>query len=161
MGFWSKSTGGLWLDEGIRLKETVVDFNTRYSWEMSTIGHPLSDLANLVVPWTITAFSTERRNSQKEFHPDAHTPGLPTRAQCITWYKENAGWDPAPEMAWSTAFAMWRDSIIFQGIASRYAVRQASSEEAKKVGEEMIPAADICWQLVQRAKEGASSRPSL
>jgi hypothetical protein len=56
---------------------------------------------------------------------------------------------------------MWRDSIIFQGIASRYAVRQASSEEAKKVGEEMVPAAEICWQLIQRAKEGTKLRSSL
>lgn len=120
---------------------------------MSTIGHPLSDLSNLIVPWTITAFSTERRNSHKAFHPSAHTPGLPTRDQCIQWYREVAGWDPAPELAWSTAFAMWRDSIIFQGIASRYAVRQASSEQAKKVGEEIVPAAEICWELVGRAKE--------
>jgi ABC-type metal ion transport system substrate-binding protein len=48
---------------------------------------------------------------------------------------------------------MWRDSVIFQGIAARYAVRQASSEQAKKVGEEMKPVADICWKLVEQAKE--------
>jgi hypothetical protein len=56
---------------------------------------------------------------------------------------------------------MFRDSIIFQGIASRYAVRQASSEEAKKVGEEMGPAAEICWELVRRAREGTKSRANL
>ncbi|KAF2737739.1 phosphotransferase enzyme family domain protein [Polyplosphaeria fusca] len=121
-------------------------------WEMSTIGHPLSDLSNLIVPWTITAFSLQRRNSHPAFHPTAHTPGLPSRDQCIAWYREVAGWDPVPEIAWGTAFAMWRDSVIFQGIASRYAVRQASSEEAKKVGEEMGPAAEICWELVGRAR---------
>ncbi|KAF2653499.1 APH-domain-containing protein [Lophiostoma macrostomum CBS 122681] len=130
-------------------------------WEMSTIGHPLSDLSNLIVPWTITAFSMERRNSHKAFAPNADTPGLTTREQCVTWYKEVAGWDPAPELSWSTAFAMWRDSIIFQGIASRYAVRQASSEQAKKVGEEMVPAAEICWELVQRAKSDRKVRASL
>jgi hypothetical protein len=72
-----------------------------------------------------------------------------------------AGWDPAPELGWSTAFAMWRDSIIFQGIASRYAVRQASSSEAKKVGEEMGPAAEICWELVRRVKEGGGPKAKL
>lgn len=51
---------------------------------------------------------------------------------------------------------MWRDSIIFQGIKSRYAVRQASSQEAKKVGDEMVPTAEICWELVSRAKSGSS-----
>jgi aminoglycoside phosphotransferase (APT) family kinase protein len=131
------------------------------SWEMSTIGHPLSDLSNLVVPWTITSFSTERRNSHSAFATGAQTPGLPTRDQAITWYAEVAGWDPSVDLAWGTAFAMFRDSIIFQGIASRYAVRQASSEEAMKVGQEMGPAAEICWELVRRAKEGGKSRASL
>jgi aminoglycoside phosphotransferase (APT) family kinase protein len=152
------------------------------SWEMSTIGHPLSDLSNLIVPWTISAFSLERRNSHPAFAPPASpsaisspnfpslapsssstqlAPGLPTRDECIQWYKEVAGWDPAPELGWSTAFAMWRDSIIFQGIASRYAVRQASSLEAKKVGMEMGPAAEICWELVRRAKEGNLNRAKL
>ncbi|KAF2790602.1 APH-domain-containing protein [Melanomma pulvis-pyrius CBS 109.77] len=129
-------------------------------WEMSTIGHPLSDLSNLIVPWTISAFSLERRNSHPSFtrfpHPSHLAPGLPTSTQCISWYREVAGWDPAPELGWSTAFAMWRDSIIFQGIASRYAVRQASSLEAKKVGEEMVPAAEICWELVRRVREGGA-----
>ncbi|KAF2440102.1 kinase-like protein [Karstenula rhodostoma CBS 690.94] len=120
-------------------------------WEMSTIGHPLSDLSNLIVPWTITAFSTERRNSCPAFSPTVTTPGLPSRDKIIDWYAEVAGWDPAPDIAWGTAFAMFRDSIIFQGIASRYAVRQASSLEAKKVGEEMRPCAEICWELVRRA----------
>jgi hypothetical protein len=56
---------------------------------------------------------------------------------------------------------MFRDSIIFQGIASRYAVRQASSEQAKKVGEEMVPAAEICWELIRRAKESGKEKARL
>ena len=56
---------------------------------------------------------------------------------------------------------MWRDSIIFQGIASRYAVRQASSQEAKKVGLEMQPAAEICWELVRRVREDGVDRAKL
>jgi aminoglycoside phosphotransferase (APT) family kinase protein len=120
---------------------------------MSTIGHPLSDLSNLLVPFTITAFSLSRRNSHPAFAPNANTPGLPSRNQCVSWYREVAGWDPEPELPWSTAFAMWRDSIIFQGIASRYAVRQASSEQARQVGEEMGPAAGIAWSLVERARD--------
>lgn len=128
---------------------------------MSTIGHPLSDLSNLVVPWTITAFSTERRNSCPAFAPSASTPGLPSREQVVQWYAEVAGWDPGAELAWGTAFAMFRDSIVFQGIAGRYAVRQASSLEAKKVGEEMGPCSEICWGLVNRAREAGKVKPNL
>lgn len=128
---------------------------------MSTIGHPLSDLSNLIVPWTMTSFSTERRNSHPAFAPGARTHGLPTREEVISWYTEVAGWDPSAELAWGTSFAMFRDSIIFQGIASRYAVRQASSAEAKKVGQEMLPASEICWELIRRAKEQAKMRSNL
>ncbi|KAF2006266.1 phosphotransferase enzyme family domain protein [Amniculicola lignicola CBS 123094] len=130
-------------------------------WEMSTIGHPLSDLSNLIQPYTYTPFSLERRNAHPAFAESAYTPGLPSRDQCIIWYREVAGWDPAPELPWSTAFAAFRDSIIFQGIASRYAVRQASSEQAKKVGEEMGPTAEICWELVERATENRKVKSNL
>ncbi|KAF2638758.1 phosphotransferase enzyme family protein [Massarina eburnea CBS 473.64] len=126
-------------------------------WEMSTIGHPLSDLSNLIVPWTISGFFTTRRNSSPYFAPspslDYLAPGLPTRDQIIKWYAEVAGWNPAPEIPWSTAFAMFRDAIIFQGIASRYAVRQASSLEARKVAEDRGLMAEICWELVGRTRD--------
>jgi aminoglycoside phosphotransferase (APT) family kinase protein len=120
---------------------------------MSTIGHPLSDLSNLIVPYTITARSTaSRRNSREGFKPSKLLEGLPSRDECIALYAQVAGWDPTPDIPWGTAFAMFRDCIIFQGIAARYAVRQASSEKAKQVGEEMVPCAEICFGLVEEAK---------
>lgn len=125
---------------------------------MSTIGHPLSDLSNIMVPWTITSFSTDRRGANPAFVPNTTVPGLPGPQQIAAWYTELSGWDPAPELPWSRAFQMWRDTIVFQGIAARYAVRQASSLQAKYVGEEMVPASGICWELVQRVKMGAKGR---
>lgn len=120
---------------------------------MSTIGHPLSDLSNLIVPYTITARSaTKRRNSRDEFKPSKLLAGLPTRDDCIQLYGQVAGWDPEPDIPWGTAFAMFRDCIIFQGIAARYAVRQASSPKAKQVGEETAPCAEICLGLVEEAR---------
>ncbi len=47
-------------------------------------------------------------------------PGLPTREEAVRWYAETAGYDiPEVELAWASAFALFRDSIIFQGIAAR------------------------------------------
>ena len=129
-----------------------------YSWEMSTIGHPLSDLSNFLVPWTITANSDDvTRNSIPTYRFESRLPGLPTKAQCIAWYREVAGWDPGPDLAWSDAFAIFRGSIICQGIAARYAVRQASSAAAYEVGQQMFPYAQILRELVgklQDEKEG-------
>ncbi|KAF1932513.1 acyl-CoA dehydrogenase family member 11 [Didymella exigua CBS 183.55] len=122
-------------------------------WEMSTIGHPLSDLSNLLYPY-LTASSEKAQSvgrAHAGFKPGA-TPGLPSRDQLIDWYSEVAGWDPRPDLTWGDAFAMYRNTIIMQGIAARYAVRQASSAQAKDYGDSMKPFAEVAWELVQEYK---------
>jgi aminoglycoside phosphotransferase (APT) family kinase protein len=122
-------------------------------WEMSTIGHPLSDLCCLLEPFTTTARTKEpRRNAHPAFKPPRLLKGLPGREDCIKWYADEAGWDPTADIPWGTAFAMFRNCIIFQGIAARYATRQASSAQAKQVGQEMVPMAEICRGLVEEAQ---------
>lgn len=124
---------------------------------MSTIGHPLSDLVNLLMPYkTATSnAAVEIGHADPKFLPGG-LPGLPTKEQCIAWYRELAGWDPSPEMLWGDAFGIYRGSIIMQGIAARYAQRQASSPKAKEYGALMHPWAEIAWELVERTKSGKS-----
>jgi len=123
---------------------------------MSTIGHPLSDLSNLLGPYS---FAVEPPNAAMSvrtnpaFVPSANTAGLPSRSQCVAWYDEVAGWDPAPELEWGDAFATFRNSVIMQGIAARYALRQASGAQAKEIGNLMGPYGDFAWGLVARRKE--------
>jgi len=129
---------------------------------MSTIGHPLSDLVNLLTPFTTAsspkAISIGRGSTA--FQPGA-TPGLPTKPQCMAWYREVAGWDPAPEMTWGDAFGIYRGSIIMQGIAARYALRQASSAKAKEYAVQMKPFAEVGWHLVQECKGGRGEKARL
>ncbi|KAK0902032.1 hypothetical protein LTR91_017738 [Friedmanniomyces endolithicus] len=127
-------------------------------WEMSTIGHPLADLTNVLGPWTVSnattswprihadaAFLSPSRSGSKA----AEFPGLPSREEVVGWYEEAVGWRvPAGELEWATGFALFRDSVIFQGIAARWAVRQASSEKAMVYGREMGPFAEMAWALV-------------
>jgi aminoglycoside phosphotransferase (APT) family kinase protein len=118
-------------------------------WEMSTIGHPLSDLNNLLAPY-VTASSAKAQSvgrAHTGFQPGA-TEGLPDRDTLIKWYMDVAGWDPRPDMTWGDAFATYRNTIIMQGIAARYAVRQASSAQAKDYGQMMKPFAEVAWDLV-------------
>ena len=56
---------------------------------------------------------------------------------------------------------MFRDSIIFQGIAARYAVRQATNEKAKQYGAEREPFAEMAWKTVQDAKAKGGSQSKL
>ena len=131
------------------------------SWEMSTIGHPLSDLSNLLTPYT---FAVDPPNSSlssrtiRAFSTSASTPGLPSRSQCISWYAETAGWDPSSDRGWGDAFGVFRNSIIMQGIAARYALRQATSEKAKENGMLMGPFGEFVWGLVARLKDKGRSK---
>jgi len=122
-------------------------------WEMSTIGHPLSDLNNVLSPF-VTASSSKALSigrANTAFQPGV-TPGLPTRDQLIAWYSEVAGWDPRAEMTWGDAFTTYRTAVIMQGIAARYALRQASSAKANEYGQQMGPFAEIAWDFVQECK---------
>ena len=46
-----------------------------------------------------------------------------------------------------------------QGIAARYALRQASSEKAKEIGDLMGPYGEFTWALIQRWKD-REARPT-
>lgn len=133
---------------------------------MSTIGHPLSDLSNLLSPYTFAVSpspedSPIRDRTNPAFYPSAHTLGLPTRSDCMAWYAETAGWDPRSESGWGDAFGVFRNSVIMQGIAARYALRQASSARAKEYGPQMFPFGEFAWGLVKDYKHAGEARSKL
>jgi aminoglycoside phosphotransferase (APT) family kinase protein len=126
---------------------------------MATVGHPLSDLSNLTNPYILAANPKVPR-SHPAFIPGA-TPGLPTEEQTIQWYATVAGWDPAAEKRWGDAFGMFRSYIIMQGIAARYARRQASSANAKDYADLMAPFGDLAWALVEKVKNSSMAKSKL
>ena len=131
-------------------------------WEMATIGHPLSDVVNLSGPWTWTSKSTPApakhgQTATKNEFDDGATPGLPTLQEVVKWYIEASGYDVAPELKWGTAFGAFRNSVIMQGIAARYARRQASGTTAKAYGEQMAPYGEYAFgqvQVLQQTEDG-------
>ncbi|KAH7030591.1 phosphotransferase enzyme family protein [Microdochium trichocladiopsis] len=118
-------------------------------WEMSTIGHPLSDLCGLLGVYYTTDADVEWTMQNRAFKAGC-TPGLPTVDGALGQYAAVAEWDPKPDMQWAMAFSMMRGAVICQGIAARAARRQASSEEAKRYADSFVPMAEYSWALVQR-----------
>lgn len=121
------------------------------SWEMSTIGHPLSDLSNILSPFIFALKCPPQALASRTnlaFSPSISTPGLPSRSQCLDWYTQIAGWNPGPDSGWGDAFGVFRNSVIMQGIAARYATRQASSARAKEYAMQMEPFGDFSWALM-------------
>jgi aminoglycoside phosphotransferase (APT) family kinase protein len=116
---------------------------------MSTIGHPLSDLINLITPYNL--LNQQLVKYLPAFQNEA-TPGLPTKDELVKWYAEVAGWDPSPDLTWGIAFGFFRATCIYQGIAARWAVRQASSAKAKENAQARHPMGQLAWEHVKKAK---------
>ncbi|KAL4919160.1 kinase-like domain-containing protein [Aspergillus aurantiobrunneus] len=121
-------------------------------WEMSTIGHPLADIANVVHPLTVNGLSPTAAQELSLPACTEHIDGLPSISDCLVWYTSEAGWHPTPELKWAEAFCLFRLSIIYQGIAARYAARQATSAQARQLGQAMYPSAELAKQVIQDIK---------
>jgi aminoglycoside phosphotransferase (APT) family kinase protein len=91
-------------------------------WELSTLGHPLSDLGYNLMPWT---------NLAEEYHGlgdrDLDALGIPSRAAYAARYFENRGL-PLDDSPFYTAFAYFRLAVIFEGIVARAAQGVGSAE---------------------------------
>lgn len=147
---------------------------------MSTIGHPLSDLSNLLTPfYTARLDPRQSINVHPGFLPRA-TRGLPPVDEITELYFNvtspvgrsafeislHRQASPAEELerrrelAWAQAFNIFRLSAICQGIAARMASRQASSAQAKRYADARDPMARFAWKLCQDVGE-KSPRPRI
>jgi aminoglycoside phosphotransferase (APT) family kinase protein len=99
-------------------------------WELSTIGHPLADLAFSVIAW---------RSAPAEYGGmlglDIAALGIPAEDEYVAHYYA-CRQRPAPRMEpFHVAFAMFRFAVIFEGIAARARAGNAASADAASVGE--------------------------
>ncbi|KAH6563407.1 hypothetical protein BASA50_007485 [Batrachochytrium salamandrivorans] len=100
-------------------------------WELSTIGHPLSDLANMLMMWYA------RSNSSKlltGFYDAARPLRIPEADDLVKYYCVKMGRQfPIPNWNFCIAFAFFRLSVIAQGVSARMKRQQASSASAHEV----------------------------
>ena len=102
-------------------------------WELSTLGPPLSDLAHSCIAW---------HSAPDQYGGllglDLAALGIPTQAEYEADYYAalaRAGVAAEPRMsAFHMAFALFRWSMIFEGIAARAKAGNASAADAGAVG---------------------------
>lgn len=124
---------------------------------MATVGHPLSDVCNFITNFSTAKYPGAAPYDASGFLP-GRVPGLPQPDKILEWYTETSGYDPRSEIPWGMAFNIWKLAGVCQGIAARYAVRQASSEKAKHHAVTRGPMADFAWALSEEAKKGESAK---
>lgn len=98
-------------------------------WELSTIGHPLSDLTNFCGAIYYSPFAPELASGGGIIGmPDLETSGIPTEEEVVQMYCNLSGRNVGKaEWHFGLSFYFWRGAIIAQGIGARLVSGQASS----------------------------------
>lgn len=91
-------------------------------WELSTIGHPIADLAYLCLPYRLPL------DLPGAF--DLIEAGLPSEEAMVARYCDQTGRIGIPEWPVFLAFACFRSAAITQGVAARAAQGNVSSASA-------------------------------
>ena len=101
-------------------------------WELSTIGHPFSDLAYQCMQWRFPNHEAMRGLGDV----DRNALGIPTEEQYVARYCERMGIQGIPIWKFCLAFSFFRLAAIVQGVKKRGLEGNASNpEKALKSGE--------------------------
>lgn len=79
--------------------------------------------------------------------------GLPSISDCLTWYSKVAGWNPEAEMRWADAFALFRMSVLRQGISARVAVQQNSTTADVESGRGVSVCAALTLRMISKMRD--------
>jgi aminoglycoside phosphotransferase (APT) family kinase protein len=111
-------------------------------WELSTIGHPLADLAYNCIPWRLPVAI--------EGLIGADAPGIPTEADYVAAYCARTGRDGVPDLDFFVVFSLFRWASIAAGVYRRALDGNAADARAMQIGDKFRVLAQAAWALAQR-----------
>jgi len=114
-------------------------------WELSTLGHPLSDLAYQVMAWRLT--STQFRGIA---NADLPALGIPSEAEYVAAYCQRTGRRGVDNFEFYLIFNMFRIAAILHGVLARAHHGNAASDDAIATGGKARLVADVAWAMAQR-----------
>jgi aminoglycoside phosphotransferase (APT) family kinase protein len=112
-------------------------------WELSTLGHPLGDLAYNCLP-----FRVGREDLDGFVGHDIESLGIPREGVYLAAYCRRRGLDGIPDWDFYIAFAMFRLAAIAQGIMGRVLAGTANDANARQRGERARPMAEAAWAVI-------------
>ena len=115
-------------------------------WELSTLGHPLADLAYQVMAWQLPSDGSPSGLAQV----DRAALALPSDEAYIRSYCERTGRSGIEHWNFYLVFCFFRLAAILQGIKKRALIGTASSPEAKARGAMVDPLAKAGLQLIDK-----------
>lgn len=114
-------------------------------WELSTLGHPLADLANQCMAWMLPRDAGIKGLAGI----DRKALGIPSDEEYIANYCARTGRSGIDNWSFYLVFSLFRLAAIVQGIKKRAQIGTASSAEAKSRGELVLPLAKMAAELAQ------------
>jgi aminoglycoside phosphotransferase (APT) family kinase protein len=118
-------------------------------WELSTLGHPFSDLAyqcmGLRMPQGIGSIDGLKG-------VDRASLGIPTEEEYVATYCQRMGIEKIDNWTFYLAFSFFRLAAIVQGVAKRASQGNASNENASKIGQFVEPLALMALEIIAQEK---------
>jgi aminoglycoside phosphotransferase (APT) family kinase protein len=114
-------------------------------WELSTLGHPLADLA-----YNCLSYHATPAEYGGLLGLDLAALGIPTEAEFVADYCRQAGRgnDLQP---FHLVFALFRFAVILEGVAARAALGNAAAADAAEVGRLSVNFARRAWEIAEAA----------
>ncbi|MCC6296860.1 MAG: phosphotransferase family protein [Pseudomonadales bacterium] len=121
-------------------------------WELSTLGHPFSDIAYQCMQLRIPA-NPDLGNLGGLGGLDRRALGIPSEEEYVARYCERMGLDGIPDWSFYLGFSFFRFAAILQGIMNRYQDGTASSTQALTYGKMTRPMAEMAVDFLREQGE--------
>jgi aminoglycoside phosphotransferase (APT) family kinase protein len=120
-------------------------------WELSTLGHPMSDFAYHCMMWRMPPGQFRGLAAA-----DLQALGIPAEADYVQAYCRRVGRAPVPESEWAyyMTFNMFRLAAIVQGVLARALQGNASNQNALETGRQARALSEAAWGQVERLRAG-------
>ncbi|KAJ2155880.1 hypothetical protein GGF46_005546 [Coemansia sp. RSA 552] len=131
-------------------------------WELSTLGNPRTDLANMLQPLLVPYDSNTEPNSVLQGLQNAPAEEMPPSTDTLLRrYCARVGREfPLDGWSFATVFGLFRNAVILQGVAARLAKGQASSSFAHVVAL-LFPRVMALAMRIVDGQEAATRRSKL
>ncbi|MHB1302885.1 MAG: phosphotransferase family protein [Acidiphilium sp.] len=116
-------------------------------WELSTIGHPLADLAYCCMSYYLEPHSGPAMAGYRG--TDLAALGLMTETETLDLYRARTGRDRIDNWRFFVGFALFRSAAIVEGVYARALAGNAADTRAHRMHDVFLQVARTGWDVVR------------